>query len=95
MRLRTEVGYYAPQVRPDWGPNSRHPDHDSTFHVTETPALTTWPLVTSKEMYCHIILEGNTSHICSPKADLDHPDAHYITALNALPAVSGAVIRVL
>ena len=21
-------------------------DHDSTFHVTETPALTTWPSVT-------------------------------------------------
>ena len=30
--------YYAPQVRPDWGSNSWPPDHDGTFHVTETPA---------------------------------------------------------
>ena len=28
--------YYAPQVRPDRGSNSRPPDHDSTLHVTET-----------------------------------------------------------
>ena len=33
--------YYALQVQPDRGVNSRPPDHDSTFHVTETPALTT------------------------------------------------------
>ena len=39
--------YYAPQVWPDRGLNSWPPDHDSTFHVTETPALTTWPSVTS------------------------------------------------
>ena len=39
--------YYAPQVQPELGLNSRPPDHDSTFHVTETPALTTWPSVTS------------------------------------------------
>ena len=32
---------------PDRGSNSRPPDHDSTFHVTETPALTTKPSVTS------------------------------------------------
>ena len=38
--------YQAPQVRPDRGSNSWPPDHDSTFHVTETPALTTWPSVT-------------------------------------------------
>ena len=41
--------YYAPQVRPDRGLNSWPPDHDSTFHVTETPALTTWPSVTSPD----------------------------------------------
>ena len=34
--------YHAPQVRLDWGSNSRPPDHDSTLHVTETPPLTTW-----------------------------------------------------
>ena len=39
--------YQAPQVRADRGSNSRPPDHDSTFHVTETPALITWPSVTS------------------------------------------------
>ena len=38
--------YQAPQARPDWGLNSWPPDHDSTFHVTETPALATWPSVT-------------------------------------------------
>ena len=36
--------YYTPQFRPDRGSNSSWPtDHDSTFHVTETPALTTRP----------------------------------------------------
>ena len=39
--------YQAPQVRPDRGSNSWPPDHDSTFQVTEMPALTTWPSVTS------------------------------------------------
>ena len=39
--------YYAPQVRPDWGSHSWPPGHDRTFYVTETPALTTWPSVTS------------------------------------------------
>ena len=33
--------YYSPQVRP------RPPDHDSTLHITETPAPTTQPSVTS------------------------------------------------
>ena len=35
--------YYTPQVQPDWGSNSWPPDHDSTHHVTKTPALTTRP----------------------------------------------------
>ena len=39
--------YYAPQVWSDQGSNSWPPDHDSTFHVTETPALTTRPSVTA------------------------------------------------
>ena len=38
--------YHAPQVQPGWGLNSWPPDHDSTFHVTETPAMTTRPSVT-------------------------------------------------
>ena len=39
------------QVRPDRGSNSWRPDHNSTVHVTETPALTTRPSVTSSS--CH------------------------------------------
>ena len=46
VQLRTEV-LHVPQVWPDWGSNSWPSDHDSTFHVTETPALTTRPSVTS------------------------------------------------
>ena len=49
--------YQAPQVRPDRGSNSWPPNHDSSFHVTETPALTTWPLVTSghtKDIYINV-----------------------------------------
>ena len=38
--------YYTPQVGPDRGSNSRLLEYDSTFHVTETLALTTWPSVT-------------------------------------------------
>ena len=38
--------YDAHHVRPDWGSNSRPPDHDNTLHVTETPSLTTRPSVT-------------------------------------------------
>ena len=39
---------YAPKVQPDWDSNSCPSDHDRTFHVTETPALTTWLSVTSR-----------------------------------------------
>ena len=39
--------YYTPQVQPDWGSNSWPPDRDSTLHVTEIPALTTRPSVSS------------------------------------------------
>ena len=38
--------YYAPQVQPYWGLNSRLSDYDSTFHITEMSALTTRPSVT-------------------------------------------------
>ena len=48
--LKYDLGqkYYTPQVQPGWALNSWPKDHDSTFHVTETPALTTWPSVTNK-----------------------------------------------
>ena len=38
--------YYASQVRPNQGSNSWPPDHESTVHATEMPALTTRPSVT-------------------------------------------------
>ena len=41
--------YSVHQDQPELGSNSWSPDHDSTFHVTETPALTTWPSVTSSQ----------------------------------------------
>ena len=43
VQVQYDLGqkYKAPQVRPDRGSNSQPPDHDSTLHVTETPALTT------------------------------------------------------
>ena len=55
FRFKYDLGqkYYAPQVRLDQGLNLWHPDHDSTFHVTKTPALTTRPSVTS----CFMIIE--------------------------------------
>ena len=46
--LDRSTSSYAPQVRPDRGSNSWPPDHDGTFRVTETPALTTRPSVSSK-----------------------------------------------
>ena len=39
--------YHAPQVQPGRGLNSWPPNHDSTFHVTETPGITTRPSVTA------------------------------------------------
>ena len=38
--------YDAPQVQSDQGLISWPSDHGSTFHVTETSALTTWPSLT-------------------------------------------------
>ena len=46
--------YPAPQVQPHWGLNSWPPDHDSTFHVTETPAITTRPSATSRYTIPHL-----------------------------------------
>ena len=46
--FNTRQKYYPPQVWSDQGSNSWLPDHDSTFHITEMPALTTWPSVTSR-----------------------------------------------
>ena len=45
VRLRTEVANTPSSTRP--GSNSWPPDYDSAFHVTEMPALTTRPWVTS------------------------------------------------
>ena len=47
MKYDLDRSTMHPQVRPDWGLNSWPLNHDSTFHVTETPTLTTQPAVTS------------------------------------------------
>ena len=56
------------------GSNSQPSDHDSTFHVTETPALTTWPSVTSAELdgisdykptYLHFTFMSYQSYFCT------------------------------
>ena len=49
--IKYDIGqkYYTPRVQLI-SSNSWPPDHDSTFHVTETPALTTWPSVTSHSL---------------------------------------------
>ena len=65
VRLIFRQKYQAPQVRPDLGSNSWPPDNDSTFHVTETSAVTTWPSLISKEMCCHIILEVGGDFKCT------------------------------
>ena len=47
VQLLLRQKYYALQFRPNLGSNSWLPDHDSTLHVTGTPALTTQPSVTN------------------------------------------------
>ena len=53
--LSTTLGqkYYAPQVQPDRGLNSWPPVHDSPFHVTEMPALTTHNCYKVEEYITH------------------------------------------
>ena len=46
--LRLKQKYYTLQVHPDQDSHSWPPDHDSTFHVPETPALTTRPSATQR-----------------------------------------------
>ena len=58
VRLRAEFKYYTPQVWPNQGSNLRPPDHDSTFHATETPALSTWPSMTSTS-FSRVIMEND------------------------------------
>ena len=66
--------YYAPQVQPDRASNSWPPDHDSTFYVTEMPAPTTRPSVTSNSLYWFIFIQYHTIiraafvclFVCSP-----------------------------
>ena len=71
---------YVPQVRPDKGSTSCPPDHDSTFHVTETPALTTLPSETSTSIIdCHtnaIVCHGN------------HQEFHKNNFLSSIPIVT-------
>ena len=59
---------HAPQIRPTRGSNSWPPDHDSTFHVTEMPALTTWPSVTS---VCLSASEGDNQSVWSSSLEVN------------------------
>ena len=61
--------YYAPKVRPFQDSNSWPPDHDSTFHVTEKPALTTQPSVT-------------TMHVVQGPRDLPVPPAWCVSLVH-------------
>ena len=47
VQVRLRQKYHARQVGPNWGSNPSPPDHDRTFYVTGTPALTTQPSVTN------------------------------------------------
>ena len=62
VRLRQK--YCGPQVLPDCGSNSWPSDHDSTFHVTEMPALATWQSVAS-EPYMRSCLGHGSSCLSS------------------------------
>ena len=42
VQVRLRQKYNAPQIQPEWGSNPWPLDHDSTFHVLETPIQTTW-----------------------------------------------------
>ena len=64
--------YYAAfQVQLHWGSNSWPPDHDSTFHVTETLVLITQPSVTccQSTLLCSFLQMAN---IMYPQENLFH-----------------------
>ena len=66
VQLGTEVLF-----QPDQGSNSRPPDHDSTLHVTEMPALTTRPSVMLPVIsICEILIKQDLPVRCSLNAIL-------------------------
>ena len=89
--------YYAPHVWPEWGSNSSPPDHDSTYHVTETPAPTTWPSVTNhgtnicfSSVFQNLwIRQGAVGFICGVARHLNIADVH----CNLLPLVKPFLTR--
>ena len=76
--------YHAPKVRPNWGSNSWPPDHNSTVHVTETPAVTTRPSVISlydnfhwlKWQLYYILSKGRFLGISKYFTWIPHPQKH-------------------
>ena len=74
--------YYARKARREQGSNPWHPDHDSTFHLTVTPALTTQPSVTSpQQKYSEPQVQHNCDvNLCPP----DHDSTFHVTVTPAL-----------
>ena len=48
VQVQPTQKYYAPHIQPDQSSNPCPSDHDSTFHVSETPILPTRPSGTPK-----------------------------------------------
>ena len=87
--------YYALKVRPNRDSNSWPPDYDSTFHVTEMPALTTWPSATSKHTKVKVkhrnLLNGTVENFKTDVSGAAVNNLYCMNAsiwLNALPFVT-------
>ena len=63
--------YHASEVQLNRGSKSRPSDYDSTFHVTEMPALSTWPSATLSAL-CFICNEDIIK--CDASSFQDSPD---------------------
>ena len=74
-----EQKYHTPQVQPGRGLNSWPPDHDSTFHVTETPAITTRPSVTSAIVECCLSTDLTRFSFSGRHSEHGKIRAHYST----------------
>ena len=90
--------YYSPQVRCEWDSNSWLADPDSTFHVTETPALTTRPSVTAPVMLVNNCLSHQGHLLCIDEQfyeETQYGTARYLqTTLKFAPKPSRHHVRV-
>ena len=67
--------YYAPQVQLERGLNSWPPDHDGTFHVTETPYALYCPQRDEVVHACVLIPKGSNGRL---NVNLDMRPCSYI-----------------